>query len=86
MAILMKADGTITTVHPKDGVSFQLDELQAFVGGYIEIIHLKSKEHCIMVVNEEGLIIGLPFNRDASLIYGSPLVGDVLMCNDSEVL
>ena len=39
----------------------ELREIQKLVHGYIETIHLD--EHSILICNEEGKIIGLPFNR-----------------------
>ncbi len=59
MATLIKTDGTISSVHPKAGIgkSFNLDELQGYVGGYIEIVYTADGKLC--VVNEEGRIIGL---------------------------
>lgn len=85
MAILIKSNGEFIDVFPKDGVSFQLDELQKYVGGYIEIIH-HPKEDMIAVVNEEGRLLELPYNPYASLIFGREIVGDVVSCDSSKVL
>ena len=38
MAKLLTATGALTTVTPKDGKRFTLQELQAHVGGYIQIL------------------------------------------------
>lgn len=59
MATLIKTDGTQTVVQPKNGTDFKLEELQTFVGGYIEILHSRSDD-TIMVINEEGMIQSLP--------------------------
>lgn len=48
---LIKADGDTRKVHPKDNNSFSLEELQSYVGGYIEFIYLGDM---IMVIDEEG--------------------------------
>ena len=37
MAFLLKTDGSVTEVHPEPGRIFSLEQLQKFVGGYIEI-------------------------------------------------
>ena len=76
-ATLIKTDGTETIV-TSEGKEFTLKELQGYVGGYIEIINLRSGK--ILVVNEEGLLKGLPQNLGASaLTRGNPwIVGDVL--------
>ncbi len=39
MAYIIKHTGEITKVQPKNGTDFQLDELQAVVGGCIEVIY-----------------------------------------------
>lgn len=52
MAHIIKTDGTIIEVQPKNGTDFQLEELQAVVEGYIQIVRLDNDK--VMVVNEEG--------------------------------
>ena len=67
-----------------------LEEMQAFVGGRIEIVYLSDGDH--LVINEEGLLDGLPVNLDATTLWWldigeevvkenslPPLVGDVLL-------
>ena len=84
MAQIIKADGTKIDVTPKNGTDFQLSELQEVVGGYIEIVETIDKQ--IMVVNEEGKLIGLPFNEEATrLVRYDVIVGDVLVCASSQV-
>lgn len=85
MASLIKTDGTITTVHPKAGIgkSFSLEELQGYVGGYIEIVYTANGKLC--VVNEEGRLMRLQPNPRASLVTGYDLVGDALICENHEV-
>lgn len=85
MATLIKADGTLKVVHPKAGIGkkFTLEEMQGYVGGYIELIY--PSNGIIGVVNEEGRIKNLKPNERASLATGYALVGDVLICDDSEI-
>lgn len=75
-------------VSPKNGADFKLEELRTFVGGSIEIA--QTIDGRIMVLNEEGKLLGLPINDRATLlyVYGSydPICGDVLVCDDGEVL
>lgn len=52
MAQIIKTDGTTIEVEPKNGTDFQLEELQAVVEGYIQVIHIGDGE--VMVVNEDG--------------------------------
>lgn len=51
-----------------------LEALQAEVGGYIEAVSFLS-DACLLV-NEEGILRGLPYNVNFA---GLPLVGTVLM-------
>ena len=84
MATHLKANGEKAEVTPKNGTDFTLDELQSFVGGYIEIIWLTPDE--IMVVNEEGRLLDLPENDIASNLYEvDVIVGDVLVCDSAQV-
>lgn len=84
MATWIKTDGTVTEVQPKNGTDFKLDELQRYVGGYIELLTLTNFRY--MVVNEEGKVSGLPLNVKASAIYRfDAIVGDVLICKVEEI-
>lgn len=91
MAKLIKTDGTIETVEPKNGTDFKLEELQGFVGGYIEIFQLYNGN--IMVLSEEGKLIGLERNAVAELLaelaiqcpLNDTFVGNVLLCKEEEV-
>ena len=88
MGKLLKADGTTVEVQPKNGTDYTLDELQALVGGYIEVVRSYKKGH-ILVINEEGKLLGLPYNGRATELADIDLwdciVGDALLCLDSEV-
>ena len=66
-AKLYKADGTIIEVVPANGTDFQLDELQAMVDGYIEIVPAGNGK--IMVIDEEGKLKGKPVNDAATIIH-----------------
>ena len=52
-----------------------LKNLQAYVGGYIETVTLASD--LVIICNEEGRLIGLPYNCN---ICGVSLVGDIIIC------
>lgn len=90
MATLYTVDGTIKEVTPSKKKKFSLEELQGFVDGYIEVLRLTDKK--MLVVNEEGIFQGLPFNKSAMYHianeYGVKipnLVGDVLVITKSEI-
>lgn len=74
---LVKPDGSVTKVQPKNLKKFELKELQAHVGGYIELVRLKGNSE--MYVNEDGLSLGLPLNEAASMICGGVIVGNALV-------
>ena len=85
MAAFIKTNGEITNVTPKNGTDYKYEELKEFVGGYIEIVPIN--DHEIMVVNEEGKLNNLPVNYIAALLYKyDTICGNVLVCDDSEVL
>ncbi len=76
-------------VHPANGTDFTLAEAQALVGGLIEVFHLVDGR--VMICNEEGKLERLPVNVEATIIfrrtYGprDTIVGDVVICRDSEL-
>ena len=90
MATLIAIDGTEKNVFPRNGMDFKLEELQGFVDGYIETIMLSDKE--LMVVNEEGLLFGLPLNKRATKMMSDkkgvyyPIVGNALVCENGQIL
>ena len=64
-------DGRVEEVSEKMG----LDELQKFVGGYIEMVPT-TIPHRALVVNEEGELNGLPPNPEATkLVHPQTLMG-----------
>jgi hypothetical protein len=82
MAQHIKTDGSVHEVRPANGSVFTLKELQAFVGGSIELVCTSDGQD--MYVNEEGLLDDLPFNPTASLLAGQHIVGDVIVCTRQE--
>lgn len=80
MATLIKTDGTKTWVIPDNGQVFTLEQLQVYVGGYIEVIRIPTEIHpdYVMIVNEEGLIVGLEHNPVATQIAGQFIVGPAI--------
>jgi hypothetical protein len=83
MAKIIKHTGFIYEVSPKNGESFQLDECQAIVGGFIEMVRTITGE--VMLINEDGRSLKLPFNSLASSLYEHDIIlGDVLVCRPEE--
>lgn len=87
MAYIIYPNAPKKYIEPSNGTDFSLEELQSIVGGYIEVIWLDKflGDEYIMVVNEEGKLLGLPSNHEASSIAWQPIVGTALLCRASEV-
>lgn len=89
MTIYVKADGDFRVVFPANGRKFSLGELQFYVGGNIEIVHVGKGK--VFVVNEEGKLKNLPLNPLATEDYRRCLntedyiVGNVLMCDENDI-
>jgi len=85
----INANGTQSTVAPANGTRFSLAELQAIVGGYIEIVYALDGQ--AIVLNEDGKLNDLPVNAGACALYGPArsghdlIVGDVLVCPSSAI-
>ena len=81
---MAKLKAIIKRVDRKDAytaaVSDSLENLQKFVGGYIEAVTLyrEEKRHpgVVLICNEEGIPLGLPFN---CRIHDIPIFGDFLI-------
>ena len=84
MAKWIKTNGGIEEVSPANGKKdFSLEELQAFVGGYIAFVYLSDTK--VLVVNEEGLLRRLPKNQLVKEAYGIDIVGNALLATREEV-
>ena len=84
MAQLIKANGEQIDVTPKNGKDFKFEELKEMIGGWIEIVRLRDDK--ILVVDEEGMCKEKDINPVASLMAGFTVVGDVVFCNNNQVL
>jgi hypothetical protein len=87
-ARIIKATGEIVEVEPANGTDFSLEEMQKFVGGYIEVAYPHPYDGMIMVIDEEGKIKQKPINKVATLIYNNTsdvIVGDALLCRSEQV-
>lgn len=84
-AILIKVDGTETEISTAKKPT--LEELQKFVGGFIEVVHAIPYEGRIaeMIVDEEGHCKHKPWNEKATKLYHAnhitnhPIAGDVVI-------
>ena len=85
---LYEVGGIIKEVQPKNGEKISLEEAQALVDGYVELVHLEDDN--ILLCDEEGLLKQKPINILATIQAmglgwkGSYLVGSVLFLKDKE--
>jgi hypothetical protein len=80
MATIYRVDGTIEELEgtgPNRTVT--LEQCQEAVGGCIDRVPVLGTRDRELVVNDEGLLEGLPLNRTAARLAGQPIVGDVLL-------
>lgn len=89
MGTLIKADGSEVEIFPRKGKAFTLEELTNLVGGPIELLILPSGED--MYLNEDGKMLGLPYNARGTLLGISAgiadsdyVVGNVVVCRKGE--
>ena len=91
MATLIRVNGSRETVTPATPPAFTLEEMHGFVGGYIEL--LQCGDGSIMILNEEGKLIGLPRNPLATvyaqarvdLLPGDYIAGDAVIVSQQEM-
>lgn len=84
--VLIRADkAQQSEIKPANGTDYSLDELQTYVGGYIETIALAGG--LVLVVNENGKLLNLPKNDIATtmarvigrIAQHDYIVGDVVL-------
>jgi len=80
MATLISPNGTMREVTPANGVTFTLQELHGYVGGYIEQVTLavNGHERDVLFVNEDGLREQLAHNPIATALVRHHGAGAVL--------
>ena len=57
-------------------MSNTLENMQRYVGGYIETLTIAKD--LVIICNEEGKLLGLPYNFT---LMGETFVGDIIMCS-----
>jgi hypothetical protein len=57
---------------------WSLEQMQEFVGGYIELVRIRIP-HRSLIVNEEGWLKEMPVNIEASKLAGQTIVGNALL-------
>lgn len=88
--VIIRVDGTREWVTPANGKFYSLQELQSFVCGYVELIHLENDAGHVLVVNEEGKLWNEPINKDATIIaqvngVDDQIVGEAFYCSKERI-
>ena len=69
----------ISMIHVFEDRAPTLEEAQEIVGGLVELVHSPEHQDWQILVNEEGLLNGLPFNDEATKICGTGIVGPAIV-------
>jgi hypothetical protein len=56
-----------------------LEAAQEMVGGMVEMVRSPTNPDIQILVNEEGLLKGLPFNEEATELCGTGIVGNAVI-------
>ncbi len=56
-----------------------LEAAQEMVGGMVEMVRSPTNPDIQILVNEEGLLKGLPFNEEATKLCGTGIVGNAVI-------
>lgn len=83
-ANIFRPDGSSGVLVSANG-KFSLEELQTAVGGYIELVPIRSLTGDFLVVDEDGLSKELPLNNDASAFANKPIVGTALLIQSKDI-
>tara|TARA_R110002111_G_scaffold197446_2_gene263159 strand:- start:233 stop:487 length:255 start_codon:yes stop_codon:yes gene_type:complete len=78
MVQLIKINGDVTDNFTAD----TLKEKQDAVGGYIEVVATRKGK--VLIVNEDGALMGLKKNNKASEIADFDIVGDVICLDEKD--
>ena len=93
-AQIIRSNGEMDRIFPRDGEHFQLEELrEAISGGYIEMhaVFTPAGLKMLMFIDEEGKLKNLPENPLATALFQhtyGPLdyiAGDALLCREDQV-
>lgn len=84
MGLILRPDGSREERVPANGQFYELEEMQRIVAegsdeerGLIEII--STKDNRLMILNEEGKLIGLPRNEQATALAALATPADIAM-------
>tara|TARA_R110002153_G_scaffold144589_2_gene295820 strand:- start:752 stop:979 length:228 start_codon:yes stop_codon:yes gene_type:complete len=70
-------------LHVFEDTAPTLKEAQSIVGGLVEIVRSPTNPEWQILVNEEGLLIGLPVNKEASEMCDTGIVGPAIVLKEN---
>lgn len=84
---MLMVDGTSREVVPENGKNYKLQELYNMLGcSMIEVVYPQTKQDYILICDEEGLFVADPkVNFAATVLNGSHIVGNALLCHTSRL-
>ncbi len=82
-----KMKGNFLVITPHDTIGLMaiekdktiLEQLQSWVNGYIELTHSDYIKDYDIIVNEDGIMQRLEYNKIANLLFGLTLYGNVVI-------
>ena len=88
-----RTDNTTENVSPANGKTFTLEELQYYVstGHSNSLIQVLDCNKFLLIINEEGKLLGLPLNEMATMFYQTcfgpvdVIVGDALIAKKGTI-
>ena len=96
-ALVYKTNGEVESITPENGKYFSLKEMQGICDGVVDIQEL-PKSNRLIILNDEGKLIGLPINEKATEVWKREypiaeyphnnyelIVGNVIVCDKSMV-
>tara|TARA_R110001632_G_scaffold140313_1_gene256315 strand:+ start:63 stop:311 length:249 start_codon:yes stop_codon:yes gene_type:complete len=68
-----------TMIHVFETKAPSLERAQELVGGLVQMVRSPTDPDIQILVNEEGLLIDLPFNHEASKLCDTGIMGDAII-------
>ena len=79
--IALSTSGSVAILKLRqDEAGSTLGAMQRAIGGYIEVVRPKNlRSPYLIVCDEDGVIKNLEVNVVGTLLYGAPIVGDIII-------
>ncbi len=83
LPLWIRTNGDVLTITPK-GDRLTLEEMQEYVGGYVEPVPIPDSLGAVMLADEDGTLKGLEYNPKATGLAGRLIVGDVVVISEHD--